>query len=139
MRRLLSVFFAFSLLLTTAVGGVVSLPASCPQEACCCGGDEPRCPPATAPESNCGKDQIPSPTSCGRGQAPLQTARLPQAPYEVEAVKTAGDPYASPWPPILDRAVTLFIEARESSIPLDADDALERAPDRLSKLRILRI
>ena len=128
MRRLLSVFFAFSLLLTSAVGEATSLPASCPQEACCCGGKIPCCPPPNAPQ-----------TSCGRDQTPLQSAQLPQAPNEVEAAKTAGDPYANPWPAVLEQAVTLLAEAKESSFALDADRALERAPDRLSKLRILRI
>lgn len=128
MRRLLSIFFAFSLLMSTAVSGAVSLPASCPQKACCCGGEEPCCPPPAAPQ-----------TSCGRDQAPLPTAQLPQAPDEIEATITAGDPYAHPWPAALEQAMALIIEARESRFTMAVDGALERAPDRLSKLRILRI
>jgi hypothetical protein len=140
MRRLLSIFFAFALLLTTAVGEASSLSPSCPPKACCCGSEDSCCPPPVAPlAGNCGQDQAPSQSNCGRTQAPIQVAQLPQVPDEVEAAKTAGDPYAHPWPAALEQSIARLTEGNEPRFLLDFDGALERAPDRLAKLRILRI
>ncbi|MBL0312583.1 MAG: hypothetical protein IPP78_07675 [Holophagaceae bacterium] len=139
MRWLLSIFFAFSLLMTSAVGGAVSLPTNCPPKACCCAGEEPCCPPEAVPQTSCGQDQTPSPANCGRGQAPIQAAQLPQVPDEVEAVKAIGDPYAHPWPAVVEQAMSIFAATKTSGFTRAVDGVPDRVPDRLSKLRILRI
>ncbi|MBL0210716.1 MAG: hypothetical protein IPQ13_07365 [Holophagaceae bacterium] len=139
MRRLLSFFFALSLLLTNAAGEAMGLPERCPQEACCCGTEESCCPPAVVPRSGCGQDQTPSPTSCGRSGAPIQTAQLPQAPDPVSSSPAAGDPFARPWPATVALARPIRAEAIEPRFSAAGDGALERAPGRLSILRILRI
>jgi len=141
MRLLLSFFFAFSLLLTSAAGESASLPASCPQKTCCCGGEVPCCPPEpeVAAQANCGGDQLPAPNNCGRGQAPILAAQLPQATNDVEAAKAVGDPYARPWPAEVGQARPVRAEAIASQFITGRDGVLQGAPDRLSKLRILRI
>lgn len=129
MRRILSIFFAFSLLLASTVGEAsVQTPDCASETTCCCDTQMPCCPAPAAPQGNCGRNQV-----------PLQAAKLPQAPNEVASAPAAGDPYAHPWPAELEQPEAVCAEVGSSHSPAAVEGALARGPDRLSKLRMLRI